>query len=237
MSNEFCGSWFPVIRAEEVAYGHVARVQLNGQELAIWRDDEGHINAWENRCPHRGVRFSLGHTLGNELRCQYHGWRFASRTGQCTYIPAQPGHKPAQVVKAVTYACLERYRYVWVSLNRTPAIPEPTLPLGNDGLIAVRSLQINAPMTHVITYLRTLAKTNTWGNDRPISVIECQVIEIPLDTGASAADRLLLLPQPASKACSVIHGIADSTVEDGARLPFLRRQNELFKRFKSDIEQ
>jgi phenylpropionate dioxygenase-like ring-hydroxylating dioxygenase large terminal subunit len=34
----------------------------------------------ENRCLHRGVRLSIGVNDGRELTCQYHGWRYSSRT-------------------------------------------------------------------------------------------------------------------------------------------------------------
>ena len=109
--------WFPVARVEEVVPRHVVQAQILGQEVAIWRDDEGKVNAWENRCPHRGVRLSIGINDGKELRCQYHGWRYASGSGQCTYIPAHPGQKPANVIKAKPYGVTERYGFVWVNLG------------------------------------------------------------------------------------------------------------------------
>ena len=63
---------------------------LLGRELAVWRADDGNVNVWENRCLHRGVRLSIGINDGAELKCQYHGWRYANRTAGCTYIPAHP---------------------------------------------------------------------------------------------------------------------------------------------------
>ncbi len=44
-----------------------------GQDLAIWRADDGFINVWADRCIHRGVRLSVGINDGAELACQYHG--------------------------------------------------------------------------------------------------------------------------------------------------------------------
>jgi phenylpropionate dioxygenase-like ring-hydroxylating dioxygenase large terminal subunit len=80
--------WFAVARGAELALRHVMHTQLLGQEIALWRDDAGALNAFENRCPHRGVRLSIGTNTGMELRCQYHGWRFASGGGRCAFIPA-----------------------------------------------------------------------------------------------------------------------------------------------------
>ncbi len=95
--------WFAVSACGEVARNAVAHTQLLGQELVLWRSASGALNAWENRCPHRGVRLSLGSCMGEELRCQYHAWRFASGSGQCTHIPSHPGQKPASTIRARRY--------------------------------------------------------------------------------------------------------------------------------------
>ena len=70
--------WFPVCRGEEAAPRHIVHTALLGQELAVWRADDGAVNAWENRCPHRGVRLSVGTNLGDRLKCRYHGWTYES---------------------------------------------------------------------------------------------------------------------------------------------------------------
>lgn len=44
---------YPVARADDLPLRHVFHGQLHGIELALWRADDGHVNAWENRCPHR----------------------------------------------------------------------------------------------------------------------------------------------------------------------------------------
>ena len=114
---DFEDRWFPVARSEEVVARHVVQTQLMGQEAALWRDDAGLANAWENRCPHRGVRLSIGINTGSELQCRYHGWRYASASGQCTFIPAHPDQKPPNVIKAKPYACAERSGFVWINLG------------------------------------------------------------------------------------------------------------------------
>jgi nitrite reductase/ring-hydroxylating ferredoxin subunit len=113
--------WFPVARGEEVISRHVVQTQLLGQEIAVWRDDAGSVNAWENRCPHRGVRLSIGFNTGTELRCQYHGWRYATGSGQCTFIPAHPTQKPSSAIRANVYGSIEQYGFVWVRLGQRPA--------------------------------------------------------------------------------------------------------------------
>ena len=103
---------------------YVAQAQLLGREIALWRSDAGAVNAWENRCPHRGVRLSIGYNTGNELRCQYHGWRFAAGSGQCTLIPAHPTQKPASGIRVGVYAAVERHHLVWVNLDAQIGAPD-----------------------------------------------------------------------------------------------------------------
>ena len=89
-------TWYPVASSSDLPFRHVFHGQLLGRELAIWRADDGNVNVWENRCLHRGVRLSIGINEGAELKCQYHGWRYANRSAGCTYIPAHPADAPAR---------------------------------------------------------------------------------------------------------------------------------------------
>lgn len=111
--------WHPVALAAAIAPGMVAASSLLGHDLALWRGDDGVIHAWEDRCPHRGTRFSLGKVEAGELQCAYHGWRFTA-SGACSEIPALPGHVPPKSAGAQVYAAAERYGLIWVCIG-TPA--------------------------------------------------------------------------------------------------------------------
>jgi nitrite reductase/ring-hydroxylating ferredoxin subunit len=114
------GDWFVVAAARDVPPGQVAQAFLRGQEIALWRTADGAIQAWENRCPHRGTRLTMGRIVDDQLACAYHGWRFAARGG-CTYIPAHPTLTPPKTVCAKTYRAAERYGMVWVCLGEPRA--------------------------------------------------------------------------------------------------------------------
>jgi phenylpropionate dioxygenase-like ring-hydroxylating dioxygenase large terminal subunit len=111
--------WHPVADASAVIADKLIPASLLGQDLALFRDKEGAIHAWEDRCPHRGTRFSIGRIDDGKVVCAYHAWQFQP-SGQCTYIPALPEHKPAASVCAKTFAAKEQYGLVWVCLG-TPA--------------------------------------------------------------------------------------------------------------------
>lgn len=63
------------------------RVVLLDEPWVLWRDGEGVLTGFADRCPHRRAPLSLGHCDGGEISCAYHGWRF-DRAGACVEIPA-----------------------------------------------------------------------------------------------------------------------------------------------------
>jgi phenylpropionate dioxygenase-like ring-hydroxylating dioxygenase large terminal subunit len=123
-------AWHPVAASAAIASGEVRAAVLLGRELALWRGEDGVLRAWEDRCPHRGTRFSIARVRGSEITCAYHGWSFDGR-GQCTRVPALPGFTPPVSACARTYAATERYGLVWACLG-DPASEVPPYPEYDD---------------------------------------------------------------------------------------------------------
>ena len=69
----------------------------------MWRDSDGVAHVWEDRCPHRGMRLSLGFVRGDQIACLYHGWRYDA-AGQCRYIPAHPQLTPPETIRVPVLA-------------------------------------------------------------------------------------------------------------------------------------
>jgi phenylpropionate dioxygenase-like ring-hydroxylating dioxygenase large terminal subunit len=109
--------WHPVAAACDVPAGVTLPVQLLQRELVLWRDSAGGIAAWDDRCPHRGARLSIGRVVDGELACRYHGWRFDG-SGSCTRMPAQPDFRPSPDVRADVFQACERYGLIWVCLGQ-----------------------------------------------------------------------------------------------------------------------
>jgi len=126
--------WHPVAIAQGIVQGVITPTQLLDTALALWRDTHGQVHAWEDRCPHRGVKFSIGTQQGDVLRCAYHGWTFGAE-GKCRHIPALPSLDEAQLkARATTFAVQERYGLIWVCLG-TPKFDVPKFPeFGDDQL-------------------------------------------------------------------------------------------------------
>ena len=145
--------WHPVASEHDVPYRHVCQAQLLGRELAVWRADDDYVNVWENRCLHRGVRLSIGSNDGTELRCQYHGWRYANRSAGCTYIPAHPADAPARTICNRTFPSVERYGLVWS--GEDPLGDPPTVDVLEAGTpFGLRNLPVHASAELAVRHLR-----------------------------------------------------------------------------------
>lgn len=106
--------WHPVVASAEVIGAPLA-ARLLERELVLWRAGDGVVQAWADRCPHRGARLSLGQVTGDRLECPYHGWRFAPG-GPCVHVPALPEFVPPAGHCATAFEAVEAHGLVWVRL-------------------------------------------------------------------------------------------------------------------------
>ena len=112
--------WHPVGIARALANSSMMPAQLLDTALVIWREQDGTLHAWEDRCPHRGMKLSMGTLHADSINCPYHGWTFGNE-GRCKFVPALPELREADLRGQVkTFAAQERYGLIWVCLG-TPA--------------------------------------------------------------------------------------------------------------------
>jgi nitrite reductase/ring-hydroxylating ferredoxin subunit len=137
----FVADWYAVAISEGLEPGTSAGTRLFGNEIVIWRDSDGVAHAWEDRCPHRGMRLSFGFVRGNHIACLYHGWQYDAE-GQCRHIPAHPDLKVPAAIRTTAYACREGLGMVWVySALETEALPE--FPSTYPQVTPVRSIYVD----------------------------------------------------------------------------------------------
>ncbi len=133
--------WHPVMPSSQLPQSaNVALGFLLGDELALWRADDGTPQAWANRCPHRGLRFTLGRVLNGRLSCAYHGWEYQANDGRCVGIPAHPQMPAPRNVCATTFQAVEADSMIWVSRGK-PAFPPPATV----SRFFLRTLAVRAP--------------------------------------------------------------------------------------------
>lgn len=102
--------WFVVCRSSELR-DRPRPFRLWGEPIVVWRSRQG-VSALHDRCPHRNVPLVDGRVVNGELRCPYHGWRFAG-DGACTLIPGLDG-TPGKAQRATGFAAVESQGFVWV---------------------------------------------------------------------------------------------------------------------------
>jgi ferredoxin-NADP reductase/nitrite reductase/ring-hydroxylating ferredoxin subunit len=222
-------TWYPIARSDDLVAHHVFHGQLLGRELAVWRADDGFVNVWENRCLHRGVRLSIGLNEGQELKCQYHGWRYANRTAGCTYIPAHPADSPARTICNISFPAVERYGLVWTGDSPVDDIPAPLSLIDRAGF-GLRNLPINAEPHVTLDELENYRfAPSTKVSGRGESWIE-------LTDSNDPAARIVLFVQPVDAGRSVVRGVLVEPPPPGDRLAALHEHHRILSRLRDDIE-
>lgn len=107
--------WYPLAWARKVGNRPVA-VRLCGRDLFIMRDEHGVARTLHDRCPHRGVKISLGKQwFPGTVSCPYHGWTFCLKTGLVNAVITDGPHSRICGNAAIqTYPTRERLGMVWV---------------------------------------------------------------------------------------------------------------------------
>ncbi len=231
--------WHPIARSDDTPLRSIFHGKLLGRELAVWRADDGFVNAWENRCLHRGVRLTIGRNNGYELSCIYHGWRYASRSAGCTYIPAHPADAPAQTICNRTFPVVERYGLIW-SASRDISAMEPVASLETGDAFALRALPFNAPSAVVQELLASYSFQPSEALDG--ESVEIRIVandglmtELVASTGDAATTAVLFI-QPVDSDQCVVRGVLGRTPPAGAELETLRRHARELERIRDLAE-
>jgi phenylpropionate dioxygenase-like ring-hydroxylating dioxygenase large terminal subunit len=128
MFEGFARVWTPVTIAKNLGTKPLGLL-LAGEKIVFFRDAEGRAQALIDRCPHRGVKLSLGRvTEKGCLECPFHAWQFEG-SGKTAYIPLNPEAK-RENYSAMALPVREIGGVLWVytDVSGTPPPNEPTIP-------------------------------------------------------------------------------------------------------------
>ncbi|MBZ4374819.1 Rieske 2Fe-2S domain-containing protein [Corallococcus sp. AS-1-6] len=81
-------SWYLVTPSESLRPGHAMGVQVGGQEVVLFRSQQGRVHALSAHCPHLGAHLKHGTVQGELLRCPLHHWSFDGG-GRCRAVPGR----------------------------------------------------------------------------------------------------------------------------------------------------
>ena len=73
-------------RVEDLPHGSSKTVELpDGRELALYNVN-GEFYATGNFCLHKGAPLAAGTLCDHIIECDWHGWQFDVRTGECLTV-------------------------------------------------------------------------------------------------------------------------------------------------------
>ena len=87
------------------------RRTILGEDVVLFRAQDGAPVALRDRCPHRLLPLSRGTLIGDTVQCGYHGLVFDA-SGACVRVPGQDVIPPNAWVK--TYKVAERLGMIWI---------------------------------------------------------------------------------------------------------------------------
>jgi phthalate 4,5-dioxygenase oxygenase subunit len=126
-----CGSllrayWQPAALVDELPQTRPAiPVRLLGEDLVLFRNDDGSYALIGRYCAHRGADLAFGRLEGGGIRCLYHGWLYGS-DGRCLEQPAEPAHSRFnEKIRHTSYPCRERNGIVFAYLGGGEPPPFP----------------------------------------------------------------------------------------------------------------
>src|SRR5882757_714917 len=119
--------WQPAALADELNSNRpIKALRLLGEDLVLFRDEQGRYGLVGRSCPHRGTDLSFGRLENGGLRCAFHGWLF-DVTGQCLETPAEPeGSSLCVNIRQIAYPVVEKsgILFAYLGEGEPPAFPE-----------------------------------------------------------------------------------------------------------------
>jgi phenylpropionate dioxygenase-like ring-hydroxylating dioxygenase large terminal subunit len=118
--------WQPAALVEELAGNRpIKPVRLFGEDLVIFKDENGRYGLVGRHCPHRGTDLAFGRLEGGGLRCAFHGWLF-DIDGKCLETPAEPADsKFCTKLRHKSYPVVEKsgVLFTYMGPGEPPALP------------------------------------------------------------------------------------------------------------------
>lgn len=106
--------WFRVLASSELAREEVKYISVLGQQLAVFRGNDGVVYIVNAYCPHMGANVAIGgKVVGNCLQCPFHGWKFRGDDGKCVEIPYSKTVPLTAKMKTWPSIEMNRSVYLW----------------------------------------------------------------------------------------------------------------------------
>lgn len=122
-------SWYIALPSPDLGQKPIA-IELFGQPLVAWRDQNGCPAIMDRYCSHLGASLAVGQVFNGCIRCPYHHWCYDS-SGKCVSAP-EIESIPRKAHKT-SYFTIEQHGYIWVWYGtKMPLFPLPDFPSTED---------------------------------------------------------------------------------------------------------
>jgi phenylpropionate dioxygenase-like ring-hydroxylating dioxygenase large terminal subunit len=119
--------WYAVEYDKALGPCGVRETKFWGRSIALFRGDDGRVNAVENQCLHRQVKLSLGEVQGCTLVCPYHGWSYDG-TGKVVAVPHELFGRGVPNAKLKSFPVRVRYGLIWLFPGNPELAEQTPLP-------------------------------------------------------------------------------------------------------------
>ncbi|MES2977334.1 MAG: aromatic ring-hydroxylating dioxygenase subunit alpha [Pseudomonadota bacterium] len=123
-------AWYVAALSPDVGRG-LKPVKILGEQIVLYRMQNGQAVALEDACPHRKLPLSMGRIKGDAVECGYHGLTF-NCAGQC--IDAATQERIPPLAKVRSYPVQDRYGLLWIWMGEAErANPDTILKIEGYG--------------------------------------------------------------------------------------------------------
>lgn len=120
--------WHPIAGISEFSRTTVKAIRLFGEDLVLYKDQQGRFGLIDRYCPHRRADLANGYVESTGLRCSYHGWQF-DHEGRCVHQPFEEAvdaqARLRKRTRVTSYPVQTKAGMVWAYLGPQPA---PQIP-------------------------------------------------------------------------------------------------------------
>ena len=118
--------WFALAFSEDVPPKGVKPLKYFGQDLVLFRTEDGRAVIADAHCPHLGAHLGYdGKVEGEAIACPFHGWRYDPE-GRCEHVPFADRIPPSARIRVWPVTEQSGMIFAWHDLDGRP--PAWTLP-------------------------------------------------------------------------------------------------------------
>ncbi|CAN9504827.1 unnamed protein product [Ophioblennius macclurei] len=119
--------WYRVLDSHMLHRGEVKNISILGEQVAVFRGEDGKAYVLDAYCPHLGANLAVGgQVVGDCIECPFHGWQFRGNDGKCEKVPYS--EKVPVFAKVRSWTSLEVNQQVLVWFHCDGDMPEWTVP-------------------------------------------------------------------------------------------------------------